>query len=218
MFVLNLFSRGGPVMYVIALASVVALGVFIERMWSLRRSQVAPRELILEVQELVRSKRIAEAAARCGASNSAAGAIFRAALRYAGQPRDRIRTETAEVGRREALRLERGTPTLGTIASLGPLLGLLGTVLGMIEVFQRVAEVGAGSPLEMAAGIWQALLTTAFGLLTGIPALVMHRSVLARVDGLVLELEEEAVHLVELLEDGAALPVAPLPAPETRNL
>ena len=204
MVLAELFGRGGPVMYVIAFSSVLALGVFLERMWSLRRSRVLPRALTVEVAALVRAGKVPEAMARCQASPSSAGAILRAALQQVGKSHERIREHTGEVGRREGLRLEKYVSILGTVASLGPLLGLLGTVIGMIQVFQQVAEHGAGSPLEMAQGIWQALLTTAFGLVVGIPALVGHRIVLSRVDGLVLELEEEAVSLVELLEDAQA--------------
>lgn len=195
----ELFAKGGPVMYVIALASVVALAIFLERLVALRRAKVVPRALVAEVKELLAQGKLPEAIARCAGSHTAAGAIFEAVLRRA-QATPAARKEAAEeTGRREAQRLERFVAGLGTVASLGPLLGLLGTVLGMIQVFQRVAEVGAGSPLEMAEGIWQALLTTAFGLIVGIPALVMHRFVLARVDRMVLELEDEATALVDLL-------------------
>lgn len=201
MNIADLFQRGGPTMYVIAAASVIALTLFIERLWALRTSRVVPQRLILEVSELLRGGKIAEAIGRCAGSASTAGAVFAAVLKKAHEPVDVIKEVASDVGRREAQRLERGLEALGVIAALGPLLGLLGTVLGMIKVFQKVNELGAGSPVEMAAGIWEALLATAAGLMVGIPALVMHRFLISRVDGLVLRLEDEAVLLVDLVEE-----------------
>ncbi|MBI1944909.1 MAG: MotA/TolQ/ExbB proton channel family protein [Deltaproteobacteria bacterium] len=194
---LELYQKGGVTMYVLTACSVVAVAVFVERMLALRSSRVAPRSLLAEVGELVRAGKVAEALARCVGSSSAAGVIFAAVLRKHGAPESTLKEAALDAGRREAARLERFVEFIGVVAALGPLLGLLGTVLGMIKVFQRVNEVGAGSPVEMAAGIWEALLATAFGLIVGIPALVMYRAVLARIDGLVLRLEDEAVALVE---------------------
>jgi biopolymer transport protein ExbB len=135
-------------------------------------------------------------------ARSSIGAIFAAILKKAGQPLPFVKEAAEEVGRQEAARLERFVGALGTVASITPLLGLLGTVTGMIGVFQRVAETGVGNPLDMAAGIWEALLTTAFGLGVGIPALLAHRFTLSRVDTLVLELEEEALRMAELAAGG----------------
>jgi biopolymer transport protein ExbB len=194
---LELYLKGGPVMYVLTACSIAALAVFVERLLALRTSRVAPRSLLAEVGELVRAGKVAEALARCVGSASAAGVIFTAVLRKHGAPEATLKEAAQDAGRREAARLERFVDVMGLVAALGPLLGLLGTVLGMIKVFQRVNEIGAGSPVEMAAGIWEALLATAYGLMVGIPALVMYRVVLARVDGLVLRLEDEAVALVD---------------------
>lgn len=207
MEVLDLFGRGGAVMYVIAAASVIGLAVFLERMWALQRSKVAPRSFITRVLDLVEKGQPKEAALVAAENRSSAGAVFRAILRKAGEPLPFVKEAAEEAGRQEAARLERFVGALGTVASVSPLLGLLGTVTGMISVFQRVAETGVGNPLDMAAGIWEALLTTAFGLGVGIPALLAHRFTLSRVDGLVLELEEEALRLSEMV--GAPLPTDP---------
>lgn len=196
---LELYLKGGATMFVLTACSIVAVAVFVERLLALRMSRVAPRSLLAEVGELVRAGKVAEALARCVGSSSAAGVIFTAVLRKHGAPEAVLKEAAQDAGRREASRLERFVEAIGVVAALGPLLGLLGTVLGMIKVFQRVNEVGAGSPVEMAAGIWEALIATAYGLLVGIPALVMYRVVLARIDGLVLRLEDEAVALVETL-------------------
>lgn len=196
---LELYLKGGVTMFVLTACSVASVAVFVERLLALRSSRVAPRSLLAEVGELVRAGKVAEALARCVGSSSAAGAIFAAVLRKHGATEAALKEAAQDAGRREAARLERFVEAIGVVAALGPLLGLLGTVLGMIKVFQRVNEVGAGSPVEMAAGIWEALLATAYGLIVGIPALVMYRVVLARVDGMVLRLEDEAVALVESL-------------------
>lgn len=207
MEVLDLFGRGGAVMYVIAAASVIGLAVFLERMWALQRSKVAPRSFITRVLDLVEKGQPKEAALVAAENRSSAGAVFRAILRKAGDPLPFVKEAAEEAGRQEAARLERFVGALGTVASVSPLLGLLGTVTGMISVFQRVAETGVGNPLDMAAGIWEALLTTAFGLGVGIPALLVHRFTLSRVDVLVLELEEEALRLAEMV--GAPMPIDP---------
>jgi biopolymer transport protein ExbB len=197
--ILELFQRGGVVMYAIALASVVALAVFVERLWALQRSRVAPRAFTAKVFALVEKGEERDALLLTSDNRSSAAMIFRAILKKKGATLPYVKEAAEEVGRQEAARLERFTGVLGTVASVSPLLGLLGTVTGMIAVFQKVAETGVGNPLDMAAGIWESLLTTAFGLGIGIPALLAHRFVLSRVDGLVLELEEESLRLVELL-------------------
>lgn len=203
MEVLDLFQRGGLIMYAIALASVVGLAVFLERMWALQRVKVLPRGLMAKVQELLLENKPKEALLLCEQSRTSVGSVYRAVLKHAYEPLPVIKEAAEETGRQEAARLERFVGALGTVASISPLLGLLGTVTGMIAVFQRVAELGVGSPLDMAAGIWEALLTTAFGLVVGIPALLAHRFTLSRVDALVLELEEEAMALVEIVRASA---------------
>lgn len=207
MNLLDLFQRGGPIMFAIAAVSVFGLAVFLERMWALQRARVLPQGLMRRVADLARQGRVKDALLLCAESRTSIGAVYRAVLKHAGEPLPVIKEAAEESGRQEAVRLERFVGALGTVASVGPLLGLLGTVTGMIGVFQRVAETGVGSPLEMAAGIWEALLTTAFGLATGIPALLLHRFTLGRVDRLVLELEEEALHLVELVRAATSAPL-----------
>lgn len=203
MEVLDLFQRGGIIMYAIAVASVVALAVFLERMWALQRVKVLPRGLMAKVQELLLENKHKEALLLCEQSRTSVGSVYRAVLKHAYEPLPVVKEAAEESGRQEAARLERFVSALGTVANVGPLLGLLGTVTGMIAVFQRVAETGVGNPLDMAAGIWEALLTTAFGLAVGIPALLAHRFTLGRVDALVLELEEEALGLLEIIRESA---------------
>lgn len=193
-------------MYAIALASIVGLAVFLERMWMLRASQVLPHGFGARIRERIEAGALREAWLLCVENPSGLAAIFREMLRRADDPLSLVKEAGEGAGRRVAARLERGAGALGSVATVGPLLGLLGTVTGMIGVFQRVVEVGLGSPLEMAAGIWESLVTTAFGLSVGIPALLMHRYTLGLVDRRVLALEEEAAALLESLRARSSSP------------
>lgn len=196
---------GGPVMVPIAICSVVALATFFERLWALRRERVVPQSLCVELIELVRQERWNDALTLCRKRDAAISRVLEVALEARTDDRSSIKERVEEVGRREAAELERYVPVLGTIASISPLLGLLGTVGGMILTFQVIEDQGVGEVSALAGGISQALITTFAGLSVGIPALVANRYLLARVDSLVLDLEEVALGVVNLLaaEDGA---------------
>ncbi|MGC6494472.1 MAG: MotA/TolQ/ExbB proton channel family protein [Myxococcota bacterium] len=185
-------QSGGPVMVPIVACSVVALAAFLERMWALRRQRVVPSALGLELLALAEQGRFDDAMTLCRSRPVAVARVLEAALELRGQPRARIRERVEEVGRREAAELERFVPVLGTIASIAPLLGLLGTVGGMIVTFQVIETQGLGNVGSLAGGISQALVTTFAGLSVGIPTLVANRYILARVDALLLDLEEVA--------------------------
>lgn len=200
MNVFDLFERGGFLMYAIAAASVVGLAAFVERMVALRPSKVAPEDFVQNVFALVDAGKFEAAEGACHTSDTAVAPVFSAILRHRDEVLPLVREAGEEAGRRQAARLERFAGVIGTVASVGPLLGLLGTVTGMISVFQRVADTGVSSPLEMAGGIWEALVTTAFGLGVGIPALLLHRFTLSVVDKRVLSLEDAAVGLVDRLD------------------
>lgn len=200
-------SRGGPVMIPIGLASVVGLMVFLERMWSLRSSRVVPRGLRVEAVELARQARWADALTLCRKHDTPLGRVLEVAFLHQGEPRGVIKERSEEVGRREAAELERYTGVIGIVASVSPLLGLLGTVYGMILTFEVIQEQGLGVVGSLAGGISQALITTFAGLSVGIPALIAHRWVLGVVDDHVLALEECAIEVVDLVHgDGAEEP------------
>ncbi len=200
MNVVELFERGGFLMYAIGGASVVGLTAFAERMVALRPSKVAPEAFVRSVFDLVDAGKFEAAEGACHASTTHVAPVFAAILRHRNEVLPLVREAGEEAGRRQAARLERFAGVIGTVASVTPLLGLLGTVTGMISVFQRVSDTGVSSPLEMAGGIWEALVTTAFGLGVGIPALLLHRYTLSVVDKRVLELEDAAVSLVDRLD------------------
>ncbi len=196
---IEFLMSGGPVMIPIGLASVIGLMAFFERLVALRRSRVVPRGFCVELEELVRQRRHDDARTLCRKNGSAVARIMEVAVTYHGDSRARLKERVEEAGRREAADLERFTGILGTVASVAPLLGLLGTVWGMIVTFDVIQQVGVGVVSSLAGGISQALITTFAGLTVGIPALIAHRSLLARADDLLMEMESYALDLIELL-------------------
>lgn len=193
----DLIVSGGPVMLPIGLASVIGLAVLLERIWAFRQSAISPAGMLEEVDELFRQKRWGDVLALARKADCAAGRVLAAAVEMQGRRRSEVKERLEEVGRREAAALERYSAVLGTIASIAPLLGLLGTVWGMILTFDVIQSEGIGVVANLAGGISQALISTMAGLTVGIPALVAHRWVLARADGHVLSLEEVGLNSLE---------------------
>jgi biopolymer transport protein ExbB len=186
-------------MYPILFCSVMALGIFLERLWMFFRVRRGTQILLREVESLVHKNRLDEAIIICQRSGTPLARILIAALRSSGRPREQIKTVVEEVGGREAAPLERYLGLLGTIATLSPLLGLLGTVLGMIQAFNVIAAQGVGTPATLGGGISQALITTAAGLSVAIPTILLHKYLSSRADRLILEMEEYSLHVVDLL-------------------
>jgi biopolymer transport protein ExbB len=196
---LEIFQKGGPLMYPILLCSVLALAIFLERLWTYARVKRGSHTLLREVEDLVLKSRIEEALVVCQRTGTPLARIFIAALRTYGKSREQVKTAVEEVGIREAAPLERYLGLLGTIATLSPLLGLLGTVVGMIQAFNVIAVQGVGTPATLGGGISQALITTAAGLTVAIPTILLHKYLTGRVDRIILEMEEYSLHLVDLL-------------------
>lgn len=200
--VFEFLSRGGIIMIPIAIGSVIALTIFLERIWSLQESRIIPRDLVDKVISLVKSNQIKTAREECLKSNSPAGQLLLAGLDAAALSRAETKSILEEVGRRELSRMERYIEAMGTTASVEPLLGLLGTVVGMIQVFQKVvvtSREGAVDPGQLANGIWQALITTAAGLSVAIVAFIGYRYLLARSNRHAIDMEEGAQRLVDAL-------------------
>ena len=199
-----LFVKGGLVMYPIILGSVLALGLFLERLWSLRRERVIPASFRSRVRALVRAGKLSEAEVLCQENTSSLATIIGTGLKEAGRPRAEIKEAVTDVGRREVTHLERFIDFLGTIAAVEPLMGLLGTVTGLIQAFRRVEEAsakagGSVNPGDLAGGIWEALITTAAGLVVAIPAYLAYRYLLSRVSTLVVEMEEDSLEIAKLI-------------------
>lgn len=202
----ELFDQGGALMWAILAASVVGVAVFLERMWSLQRAKVLPRAFVDRIRALVSKRKLSEAQLLCEENGSSIALLMAAALRTYKHSKSRASVKEAveEVGNREVAHMDRNVEIVGTVASVSPLMGLLGTVIGMIRVFQDFVEkFGTSSvgPDTFAQGIWQALITTAFGLTVAIPMLLAYKFLQGRNDRLIVAMEEDAMGIVDLLED-----------------
>lgn len=192
--------QGGTVMFILLGCSILALTIIFERSWSLRRSVVIPKKDVDAVETAIRSEDVKQAMRICRDSPTAMGRILWVALENRGVSRPVLKEVLEETGRQEVAHLDRFIGALGLIAAISPLLGLLGTVIGMIEVFQVISVEGVGKADVLAGGISKALNTTAAGLSVAIPALVAFRLLEARVDRFVIEIEQHALRFVELLK------------------
>jgi biopolymer transport protein ExbB len=192
-------SAGWPI-WPLIFASIIALGIIVERGWSLQRSKVVPRTLLTEVALEVKQKGVTQDLLNRLSQGSLLARLFAVGLKNVRSSRDVMKESLEEAGRVAAHDLERFLTTLGTIASLGPIMGLFGTVVGMIEIFgaQGGSAVNA-NPAQLAHGISVALYNTAFGLIVAIPSMIFYRHYRSRVDGLVVEMELQAVKLVEIV-------------------
>ncbi|NIR32116.1 MAG: MotA/TolQ/ExbB proton channel family protein [Gammaproteobacteria bacterium] len=183
----------------ILLCSIVAMAIILERFWTLQRKRIAPRNLVVEMWQWVRAGHVTEGRIRELRAGSPLGRILAAGLVNRDENREVMKESIEEVGRHVVHELERYLNSLGTIASITPLLGLLGTVIGMIKVFAVITTQGVGDPEVLAGGISEALITTAAGLCTAIPSLLFYRFFRGRVDELVVTMEQEALKMVEVL-------------------
>ena len=201
---LELVHSGGWLMVPIILCSIAATAIVGERLWSLQRERVAPAGLVAGVWELVRAEELTEDRVRELHRESPLGRIVAAALFSGNLDREAMKESVEDAGRHVVHELKRYLDALGTIAAITPLLGLLGTVIGMIRVFGVITAQGVGEPRLLAGGISEALVTTAAGLTVAIPSLLFHRFLRGRVDELVLTMEQEALELVGGLQEWRA--------------
>lgn len=191
-------AAGWPI-WPLLVASILALALIIERSMALRPEKILPHTLVGEVLNLHRQKLITHDILGKLESNSPLGRVLAAALRYERANRDILKESVEEAGRAAAHELERFLTTLGTIASTAPLMGLFGTVIGMIEIFGAQGP-GGTSPQELAHGISVALYNTAFGLVIAIPTLIAYRHFRAKVDSFVVEMEQRSIHFIDNLQ------------------
>jgi len=197
--VLELVTAGGWLMLPIILSSIVALAICAERLFTLNAKKISPPHLLATVWKQLKAGELDVTRLRTLRQSSPLGRILAAGLSNASQGRDVMKESIQEAASHVVHNLERYLNTLGTIAAVTPLLGLLGTVFGMIKVFAEIMAQGTGNASALAGGISQALITTAAGLAVAIPALVMHRYFVGRIDGIVVELEQETIKLVDAL-------------------
>lgn len=184
----------------IILCSILALTIIAERLWALRRSQVVPNGVGEQVEQWAVRHELDRRHIEQLRSGSALGRVLAAALINRHRPRELIKEAVEDTGRHVVYRLERFLNTLGTIAGISPLLGLLGTVIGMIKVFSTILEQGVGNANVLAGGISEALITTAAGLTVAIPSFFFYRYFKGRVEEYVVSMEEQAINLIEAIE------------------
>ncbi|MES1947694.1 MotA/TolQ/ExbB proton channel [Salinisphaera sp. C84B14] len=193
----EMLAAGGWLMLPIAICSVLGLAIVIERAWALRTQRVAPPQLLDQRSRLARASALSNAERQSLEANSPLGHVWAAVVATRGESIDIRRERIEEAGRQVGHDMARYLNTLGTIAAITPLLGLLGTVAGMIQIFATMTEAGLGDAQALAGGIGQALVTTAAGLCVAIPALVAYRYFNGLVEKRGLLLEQWAVRLIE---------------------
>ena len=197
---LELVKAGGWPMIPLILLSVLALTIVVERAWTLRRRAVLPPGLGKEVRTWAAGGKLDPAHIESLRATSPLGALLAAALDVRGRPRDQIRERIEDVGRHLVHRMERYLNTLGTISAAGPLLGLFGTVVGMIQMFLGILDHGIGDVNQLAGGIGKALVCTAAGMIVAIPALIAHRWFRGRIAEYIVDMEHEAIQLLDTIE------------------
>ncbi|MEE8344931.1 MAG: MotA/TolQ/ExbB proton channel family protein [Woeseiaceae bacterium] len=195
----EIVKSGGWLMVPIILCAIIAMGIMLERFWTLQQKRVIPEDLTSKVWGWVKKDQLDQGQIQTLHQGSALGQILAAGLINRDYERSVMKDSIEETGRHVVHELQRYLDTLGTVAAISPLLGLLGTVIGMVKVFAAITTHGVGNPTVLAGGIAEALITTAAGLSVAIPALIGYRFYSSRVDTLVVDMEKEAIKLVEAL-------------------
>jgi len=197
----DVISKGGPVMILILMGSVLFIAIFVERLYHYHSAQIDTNEFIAGIRNIMKKGNVAEAISICEETPGPVAHIIKAALLKHDRSREEISKTIEDAAMLEVPRLEKNLVVLATIAHISPLLGLFGTVVGMIQVFMKIQEMrGIINTEALAGGIWVALITTAAGLAVAIPAFVAYNYLVSRVNGLVLDMEKSATEVVDLLQ------------------
>ena len=195
--------KGGPIMYPIILCSIIAIAVVLERVWYLHKVQINTGEFMENIAKVLRRNKVMEAIDMCNATPGPIAHILKAGIMKYDRPRMEIKEAIEDAGVHEVPLLEKNIGVLATVAHISPLLGLLGTVTGMVRAFQvievKASALVAVNPGDLAGGIWEALITTVAGLMVAIPAYVAYNFLVSKVDGFVLEMEKSATDLLNIL-------------------
>jgi biopolymer transport protein ExbB len=196
-------QKGGPIMWPILLCSVIAFAIAIERFIRLRQEQIDTKSFMDQISKSLKRNKIMEALDLCDRTGGPIAAILKAGILKHDRTRSEIREAIEDAGVHELPRLERNLPVLATVAQVAPLLGLLGTVTGLVKAFQvielKATALNPVNPGDLAGGIWEALLATTFGLCVAIPTYVAYNYLVSRVDGFVLDMERSATDLINIL-------------------
>ena len=196
-------QKGGLIMWPILLCSVISFAIVIERMISLRRMQIDTKSFMEQISKSLKRNKVMEALDTCEREQGPIANILKAGILKHDRPRNEIREAIEDASIHEVPRLEKNLPVLSTVANVAPLLGLLGTVTGLVKAFQviesKASSINPVNPGDLAGGIWEALLTTVFGLCVAIPTYVAYNYLVSRVDGFVLDMERSATDLLNIL-------------------
>jgi biopolymer transport protein ExbB len=199
---LELFRSGGPVMYPILLCSILFVAILIERLFHLHRAQINTGEFVAGIRNIIKKGNMAEAVSICEETPGPVAHVIKAGIIKHDRPKAEIKEAIDDAALHEVPRLEKNLVVLATIAHISPLLGLFGTVLGMIQVFDKIEALGGRQdPSQLAGGIGQALLTTAAGLAVAIPVFVAYNYLVSRVGSLIWDMERTATEVVDLLTE-----------------
>jgi len=199
----EIVQAGGLMMWPIILCSVIAVTIVLERAWRLREKHVLPRDMMQKVWQLVETNQINDKVIAALEQSSPLGRVLAAGLASRNRSREIMMERLEDTGRHVVHELERFLNTLGTIAGISPLLGLLGTVTGIIKAFNAIQAGAMGDPKMLSGGIAQALVTTAAGLVVAIPSLIAYRFLRGKVDRIVVEMEKDAIRLADAVESAS---------------
>lgn len=202
MNLLDIFLKGGFIMWPILLSSIIGLAVSIDRFIMLRKAKINVPAFMVRIRGFIKKKDISGAISYCMQEKSPVANIVRKGLKKYKYGHDRVKDAIENAGSQEVSKLEKGLSVLASVAGIAPLLGFLGTVTGMIQAFMTIQDLaGAANPSDLAGGIWEALITTAFGLIIGIPALALYNYFLGSVKKLVGEMETVANDVIDVIQD-----------------
>ncbi|MCS7054244.1 MAG: MotA/TolQ/ExbB proton channel family protein [Ignavibacterium sp.] len=202
MNLLEIFLKGGFIMWLILICSIIGLAVVIDRFIVLRKAKINIPAFLVRIRGYIQRRDISGAISYCMEEKSPVANVVRKGLKKYKYGHDRVKEAIENAGNQEISKLEKGLTVLATVAGIAPLLGFLGTVTGMIQAFMRIEDLaGAANPSDLAGGIWEALVTTAFGLIVGIPALAFYNYFLSAIKRLVGEIEIVANDVVEFIQD-----------------
>ena len=193
-------ARGGALMIPLGVCSVLALAIILERSLNLRARKIIQADILRQVRDLLAESQVADAMTLCRRYPSVMGRILLVTIANHDREREELRSIVEDAGRQEAATLDKNLGALGTIAAISPLLGLTGTVFGMIRVFAVISEKGIAHPSQLAGGISEALITTAAGLVIAIPALIFYNYFTNKADRLIVEVEKHSYRVVETLK------------------
>lgn len=199
---LDLLQKGGPLMWIIVLCSVTAVGIFFERLFSLHRASIPVGEMLRGLANILRKENYSEALQECATTPGPVARVAHAVILRHGAPREELRDIAQEAGQLEVPKLERNMPLLSTIAYATPLIGLLGTIIGLLNTFQEIAsQSGYATATDIAEGVYEALLTTAGSLAVALPAFIAYSYLSARINGLIHDMERTGIEILAILDE-----------------